>query len=361
MSDRVSCFGERLSSLVVAYALRKQGISARHLDARDVIVTDHNHNHAKPLLIETYTKVRQAISSFPSGCVPVMGGFIGSTQTGVPTTLGRGGSDYTAALVGAAIYAEETQIWTDVDGMLTCDPRVLANGHCLKEISYAEAKQMACFGAKVLHPDTVSPAMRQNVPVSIRNSRNPNTPGTRIVDRPNARLGIVKSIASKRNLCVFRVSPKSQPLSDAFVSSVVNVFTSWGVSVDLVSTSSESVTIVHEETSQPEKISAELNRIGRTTMEPHQALVCLVGEGILEAPRLLLRTWRILNQRNVKASLLETSHLNIAYLVPDDQLLTAMETLHGECFRTLDPNVFSIAPPESEAKLRVQVAAYKSA
>ncbi len=279
MSDRVSSFGERLSSLIVTYALRNQGISARHLDARNVIVTDNNHTHASPLILETYTKVRHAVSSFPSSCVPVLGGFIGATPAGVPTTLGRGGSDYSAALVGAAIYAEEIQIWTDVDGMLTCDPRVLASGHCLKQISYAEAKQMACFGAKVLHPDTVSPAMRQNVPVSIRNSRNPNTRGTRIVDRPNSRPGVVKSIATKRDLCVFRVSPMSQPMNDDFASRVVNVFASCGVSVDLVSISQESVTIVHEATSQIEQIALELNRIGQTAIRATSSLGMSCGRG----------------------------------------------------------------------------------
>ena len=195
MWDRIASFGERLSSLIVTAALTKAGVPARHFDARTLIVTDGHHTAAAPLTIETYAKVRRAIPCPGGKLVPVLGGFIAATEEGTPTTLGRGGSDLTASLIGAAINAEEVEIWTDVDGMLTCDPRIAPCGKCLRSLSYAEAEQMARFGAKVLHPDTVVPARKQRVPVSIRNSHNPLHPGTMIQDYADC-TGRVKSIAS---------------------------------------------------------------------------------------------------------------------------------------------------------------------
>jgi aspartate kinase len=198
--DAVAGFGERLSSLIVAGALEQAGLPVKHMDSRKLIVTDGRHTSAAPLTIETYAKVRRAIPCANRELVPVLGGFIGATEDGTPTTLGRGGSDFTAALIGAAINAREIQIWTDVDGMLTCDPRVVEGGRCLRTITYAEAECMARLGAKVLHPETVAPARKQRVPLSIRNSRNPGHPGTRIVDSVEGVECIVKSIAAQPEL-----------------------------------------------------------------------------------------------------------------------------------------------------------------
>jgi aspartate kinase len=174
LSDAVLSFGELLSSVIVTAGFRQAGIDAVHLDARTAIITDTRHTQAAPLLIETNALLRRRVSNEK---VTVMGGFVGATEDGVTTTLGRGGSDYTAAIVGAALAVDEIQIWTDVDGMLTCDPRVVSRAHCLRSISYAEAEQMAKAGAKVLHPATVIPAVRQGIPIVIRNSRNPGAAG----------------------------------------------------------------------------------------------------------------------------------------------------------------------------------------
>jgi aspartate kinase len=194
-SDMVASFGERLSSVIVTAALVLTGVPAVHLDARQVIVTDENHGQAAPRTVETYAKIRRAVAQQGFSRVVVMGGFIGAAESGVTTTLGRGGSDFTASLVGAALSVDEIQIWTDVDGMLTCDPRILPAGACLETISYEEAEQMAKFGAKVLHPATVQPAMRKRIPIVIRNSRRPGTPGTRIVETSAGPRGVVKCIA----------------------------------------------------------------------------------------------------------------------------------------------------------------------
>ena len=209
LSDAVLSFGERLSSVMVTAGFRQMGIDAVHLDARSSIVTDGKHTQAAPLFIETNALLRRRISRVQ---VTVMGGFIAATEDGVPTTLGRGGSDYTAAIVGAALAADEVQIWTDVDGMLTCDPRVVSGAHCLRSISYAEAEQMAKAGAKVLHPATVLPAIRQRIPIVIRNSRNPGAAGTRIV-RENPCDGTVMSIACRSGIALLQVIPRNTRLA----------------------------------------------------------------------------------------------------------------------------------------------------
>src|SRR5580658_5615381 len=178
--DAISSFGERLSSLIVTNHFQHHGLNAVHLDSRKAIVTDHRHTQAIPLFEETYAKLEAAIPRMTKQQVVVMGGFIASTENGATTTLGRGGSDFTASIVGAGIGAEEIQIWTDVDGMLTADPTIVAGGHRVKTISFAEAAELAYFGAKVLHPATVVPPVEKNIPVLILNSRRPDVAGTRI-------------------------------------------------------------------------------------------------------------------------------------------------------------------------------------
>src|ERR1700693_5250724 len=179
--DAISSFGERLSSLIVTNYFQHHGLNAVHVDSRKVIVTDRRHTQAIPLFDQTYAKLAAAIPPLAKQHVVVMGGFIASTENGVTTTLGRGGSDFTASIVGAGIGAEEIQIWTDVDGMLTADPTVISGAHRVKVISFAEAAEMAYFGAKVLHPATVVPAIDRNIPVLILNSRRPKVDGRRMV------------------------------------------------------------------------------------------------------------------------------------------------------------------------------------
>src|SRR5580658_8519470 len=178
--DEVLSYGERLSSLIVAEAFRHMEIHAAQVDARKLIVTEEQFTHATPLYWDTYARLRRTVALVARDRVVVMGGFIGSTAKGVTTTLGRGGSDLTASLVGAGISADEIQIWTDVDGILTCDPRVLSGGYRLRSVGYEEAAELARLGAKVLHPATVEPAVRQGIPITIRNSRRPELEGTYI-------------------------------------------------------------------------------------------------------------------------------------------------------------------------------------
>jgi aspartate kinase len=192
--DWVASFGERVSSELTAAVLEARGLPAAHVDARRLILTDNQHGCANVAEWETYARMRRVLPRMTEQFVPVMGGFIGATDDGVTTTLGRGGSDLTASLVGVAIQADEIQIWSDVDGILECDPRVYAGGRPLKSISYEEAFELARLGAKVLYPPAVRPAMRQRIPIAIRNSRRPEVEGTRVVAR-QMNIASVKAIA----------------------------------------------------------------------------------------------------------------------------------------------------------------------
>jgi aspartate kinase len=215
--DAISSFGERLSSLIVTNYFQHHGLNAVHVDSRKMIVTDHRHTQAIPLFEETYQKLAAAIPPLAKRQVVVMGGFIASTENGVTTTLGRGGSDFTASIVGAGVGAEEIQIWTDVDGMLTADPTIVASAHRVKVISFTEAAELAYFGAKVLHPATVMPAIDGNIPVLILNSRRPQLEGTRIQSATVLSRNVVKSIACKGKVLVLNIRSTRMFMAHGFM------------------------------------------------------------------------------------------------------------------------------------------------
>src|SRR5262249_29875544 len=242
--------GERLSSYIVSLAFRHFGMETAHVDSRRVIITDHRHTQAAPQFAETYSRLAKTIPPLFEKQVVVMGGFIGSTGDGVTTTLGRGGSDFSASIVGAGIGAEEIQIWTDVDGMLTADPTILAGGHRVKSISFAEAAELAYFGAKVLHPATVVPAIEKNIPVLILNSRRPDVPGTRITSDPVHCENAVKSIACKRRITTINIHSTRMFMAHGFLRRIFEVFDRNETAVDMVATSEVSVSLTIDNTSK---------------------------------------------------------------------------------------------------------------
>jgi aspartate kinase len=339
--DLISSYGERLSSRIVAAAFGRMGMDAVHVDAREVIVTDRRHTAAAPLYARSYGKLAARVRPLAeAGKVVVMGGFIGSTQDGFTTTLGRGGSDFSASIVGAGIGAEEIQIWTDVDGMLTCDPRILPGGHRVKLISFAEAAELAYFGAKVLHPATVVPAVEKNIPVRILNSRNPENEGTRIVAEAVPCGNVVKSIACKRNIVVVNIQSLRMLMAHGFLKRIFDVFDRFETPVDMVTTSEVSVSLTIDNTTHLEAICTELRRIAEVTVEETSSLICLVGDNIRETPGLGARVFGALKGINVRMIAQGASLLNLSLVVADGDLQAAVAALHGELFATLDEEVF---------------------
>jgi len=347
--DAISSYGERLSSYIVTLAFRHFGMKAEHVDSRDVVITDRRHTQAAPNFPETYARLAKTLPRIAQHSVVVMGGFIGSTADGVTTTLGRGGSDYTASIVGAGVDAEEIQIWTDVDGMLTADPTILPGGHRVKVISFAEAAELAYFGAKVLHPATVVPAIEKNIPVLILNSRRPEVPGTRITSDSVPCENVVKSIACKRKITTVNIHSTRMLMAHGFLRRIFEIFDRYETPVDMVSTSEVSVSLTIDNTSNIDLILGELRQFSEAAVEHDSVIVCLVGENIRHTPGVARRVFNALDGINIRMISQGASLLNISFVLAETDLARAVSLLHGEFFSTLDEKVFERKEPAHAA------------
>jgi aspartate kinase len=338
--DAISSYGERLSSALVALAFRKFGMDSVHFDSREAVVTDGRHTQAAPIYSLTYARLAAAVRPLAQEKIVVMGGFIGSTEAGVTTTLGRGGSDFSASIVGAGIGAEEIQIWTDVDGMLTADPTILPGGHRVKSISFAEAAELAYFGAKVLHPATVVPAIEKSIPVLILNSRRPDTPGTRISAEAVPCPNVIKSIACKRKITVVNIHSTRMLMAHGFLRRIFEVFDRHLTPVDVVSTSEVSVSLTIDNTTRLAEICQELGQFSEVDTEENRAIICIVGDNIRYTPGVAGRAFRAVDSVNIRMISQGASRLNLTFVVAERDLTRAVEMLHTEFFRELDPAVF---------------------
>jgi aspartate kinase len=339
-TDAISSYGERISSLIVTTVFVRLGLRAVHLDSRKVIVTDHRHTQAVPMFHETNARLASTIPPLSKDRVVVMGGFIASTEDGVTTTLGRGGSDYTAAIVGAGIGADEIQIWTDVDGMLTADPTILAGGYRVKTCSFAEAAELAYFGAKVLHPATVLPAIEKNIPVRILNSRRPEVGGTLIVAEAPPCADPIRSIACKRNITLVNIVSTRMLMAHGFLRRIFEIFDRFETPVDMLATSEVSVSLTIDNTSALPAIRTELESFADVSIEDNQSIVCLVGDNIRHTPGVSARVFRALNDINIRMISQGASLLNISLVVAAADLRRAVESLHREFFTNPDPTAF---------------------
>ncbi|MCC6591485.1 MAG: lysine-sensitive aspartokinase 3 [Bryobacterales bacterium] len=342
--DAISAFGERISSLIVAEAFRRNGLDAVHADSREYIVTDERHTQAAPLYPETYDRLKTKLAPIASRQIVVMGGFIGSTRAGVTTTLGRGGSDFSASIIGAGVDAEEIQIWTDVDGMLTCDPRILPVGHRVRVISFSEAAELAYFGAKVLHPSTVLPAIDKNIPVLILNSRRPEVEGTRIVSQAVPAKNVFKSIACKLNITLVHIKSTRMLMAHGYLRRIFEVFDRYQTSVDLLATSEISVSLTVDTTQYIDKIIQDLSEYAEVTVEEGSAIICLVGENIGMTPGIAGRVFASIKDVNVRMISQGASNLNLSFVVDGGDLRKAVAALHDEFFSDPDAQVFERKP-----------------
>src|SRR5579884_112421 len=340
--DAISSFGERLSSLIVTNHFQHHGMRAVHVDARKVIVTDRRHTQAQPLYDQTYARLAETIPPLAKDRVVVMGGFIGSTEDGVASTLGRGGSDFTASIVGAGIGAEEIQIWTDVDGMLTCDPTILPGGHRVKVISFEEAAELAYFGAKVLHPATVVPAVEKDIPVLILNSRNPDNPGTRIIADAVPSSNPIKSIACKKKIVVLNIRSTRMFMAHGFLRRIFEVFDRHEVPVDMISTSEVSVSLTVDSADRLPPILEELREFSEVRVDENQSIICVVGQIIRDMPGVAARLFKAVSPVNVRMVSQGASALNFGMVVAGEDLPEAVKRIHAEFFSELDPAVFDV-------------------
>jgi aspartate kinase len=329
--DAIAAFGEQLSSHLVAAFFKLRGLPAEHVEARDIFITDSNFMTAEPQTDAIAEGARDLVQPLiQDGKVPVMGGFIGRTTDGVTTTLGRGGSDYSASLLGAALHADAIEIWTDVDGMLTADPRVVKGSKLIEQIRFDEASELATFGAKVLHPNTIAPAVRLGIPVYIYNSRNPNGKGTRITfDAPRR---AVSAIAGKSGITLVKVTAPKMLFARGFLRRVFEIFERNGISVDVVATSEVSVSVTVDDPSGLESLVVDLSQLGDVAVERDRAIVAVVGAAISEDSGSMGRAIGALDGIKVHMMSLSATGINLTVIVDGEQLNPAIERLHNAFF-----------------------------
>jgi aspartate kinase len=331
--DAVLAYGEMLSSELLAELLNQRGTNARHVDARRCILTDDDYTCALPLIPETLFVAHDMLSPITeNGLVPVLGGFIASTADGVTTTLGRGGSDYTAALIGAALPADEIQIWTDVTGVLTADPRVVREAQTVERLSYAEASELAYFGAKVLHPKTIQPAIEGRIPVRICNSRAPEQIGTLVGPQTETTDRTIKAIAHKGGVTTVQITSARMLGAYGFLRALFEVFERHKTVVDVVATSEVSVSLSLDDASALPLIVAELEQLGTVRVEKGCAIVCVVGEGLRGTPGIAARVFSAVSNINVTLISQGASSINFTFAVEEEHVAEAVKRLHAEFF-----------------------------
>jgi len=329
--DQLLGVGESLSSKLVHAALRSVGLDAVLVDARQCIVTDAAHTRATPLWDDTNEHLQAVIGPLlRSGQTPVMGGFVGATRDGMPTTLGRGGSDFSASIVGAGLHATRIEIWTDVDGIMTTDPALCPDARRVARMSFDEAAELAYFGAKVLHPATLVPAMRSNVPVWVLNSRNPDCAGTEIVAHCETD-GRAKAVTMKPGVAIVDIEPVRW-FAPELLREVFDVFERHQHSLELLSASRGSLALLVSSVTGLPSIAEELKGLANVRWENHKALVCLVGEQIRRRPELASQAFRAIGDIDVRMICQGASERNISFLVDESRAVEAVQRLHRSFF-----------------------------
>jgi aspartate kinase len=343
ITDLIASYGERVSSHIVTAAFREQGIHAAHVDAREVILTDSQFQKAIPqdALIEKRSQ-EKLLPLLAQGQVPVMGGFIAANEAGITTTLGRGGSDFTAALIGGALQAEAIEIWTDVDGIMSADPRVCPDALRVKVISFEEAAELAYFGAKVLHPATILPAVKKNIPVLVLNSRNASCEGTRIISLPPHCKSPFKSIAVKKKLSIIDVVAGRMLMTHGYMKEIFTVFDKHQCPVDMVSTSEVSVSLTVDSNDKLPVIAADLGQLADVKYEGRKALVCLVGDDIRGHSGMAAQVFNAIRHINIRMISQGASEINMSFMIDEDDADEAVRSLHAAFFQDPDPEIFDV-------------------
>ncbi len=340
--DVVSGLGEQMAAPLLAAVFRSHGIPAEAVDAREIVVTDDTFGSANPILEETCERVHQRLLPLiEAGTIPVVTGFIGATRQGVTTTLGRGGSDYSAAILGACLDADEVQIWTDVNGILTADPRIVPNACTLPELSYIEAAELAYFGAKVLHPKTIRPAVERNIPIRVLNTFDPDGPNTRIVKEPRPTALTVKAITAIRDLALVTVEGRGMMGVPGIAARTFSAVARTGVSVLMISqaSSEQSICFVIPAADVPkvleslnEEMERELRRgfIDRIWSLDDIVIIAVVGAAMRGTPGIAARVFGALGEAgiNVIAIAQGSSEANISLVVAVDRADEAVRRIH---------------------------------
>src|SRR5215469_11991058 len=349
-SDYLLSFGELISSTIVADAFALRHLNAAWVDSRECLVTDRTYTRAVPQMTATRELTNKKIRPLLSKRrIPVMGGFIAATAEGVTTTLGRGGSDYSAAIIGAALDADSIEIWTDVEGMMTTDPRLCPTARTIKQISFNEAAELAYFGAKVLHPATLLPAIHQNIPVYVLNSRNIKSTGTEIIAQAPPSRDVFRAITAKKAISIVNVVASRGVMVHGFLRSVFEALDRHAASVDIVAISEVSLSFTIETKRLPQALLNDLEQTADVTCENDQAIICLVGEDIHGKPGIAASVFNTVAEANVNIRMISqgASEINISFVVSESDVPKAVRHLHEHFF----PTAGDEQRPASHAKI----------
>jgi aspartate kinase len=336
VQDHLLGFGERFSSKLVAAALSQAGVDAAHVDARQCIITDARHGQANPLWDVTNQRIQdELIPLLEAARVPVLGGFIASTVEGAPSSLGRGGSDFSAAIVGAALGASRIEIWTDVDGVMTTDPKLCPEARVIRKLSFDDAAELANCGAKVLHPATLVPVIGENIPVYVLNSRSPECEGTEIVARTKS-TGAISAITAKREVVTVEVELQRE-VDSAVWQAVFQTFDRHACPVEVMSASLGRISFIVGSAAALPAIAADLQDRADMRWQNHQALVSLVGENVRRQPDVASRAFAAVSDMDVRVAFQGASDRAISFLVDESKVEESVRRLHRVFFPPKEP------------------------
>ena len=308
---------------------KERGYKADFVDSRSFVRTDDRFMQAAPDMKAIKKLAKQKVKP-KAGKIVVCQGFIGSTADGVTTTLGRGGSDYSATIIGSALGAEAVEIWTDVDGIMTTDPRLIPAAMSLAEITYNEAAELAYFGAKVVHPSTIQPAVDLHIPVWVKNTKNPKHAGTVILSDAGGQ-GL-RAIAAKKGITLINVVSSRMLNAYGFLNRIFGLFEKYKTPVDLIATSEVSVTMSVENTAHLKDIVKDLEEFAEVEINKNRAIICLVGKNVWEDGNFFVRVFSALKSVPIRMISLGASHINLSLVVPEENSDEAVKLLHREFF-----------------------------
>jgi aspartate kinase len=331
--DKIVAIGEKLSSVLFSYTMRLKTLPGVHIDSEEVVVTDENFCEASPLMPETTdAAARVLLPELERNHIPVMGGFIGRSTNGATTTLGRGGSDYSAAIIGAAIHAEEIQIWTDVNGMMTCDPRLVKSAKSIELISYEEAAELAYFGAKVLHPKTITPAVELQIPIRVLNTHSPESSGTLITRDGAAGANGARAIALKRGVSIVHMISNKMLGAHGFLARIFEVFSRHGVSVDLIATSEVSVSVTIDDDYKLPHLMVDLEDIADVRVMRNQTIIAIVGRQLLAQSSIVTRALTAVDGQAISMISYGLSGLNLSVVLNGVDPDETVRSIHRALF-----------------------------
>ena len=330
--DYVVSFGERFSTRIIAAFFNKAGVPAEQHDAFDIgLLTNDEFGGAQPLP-EADAEIKRHISKMTK--LPIITGYVGKTKNGDITTLGRNGSDYSATIIGAAIDAQEIEIWSDVDGIMTADPRLAPTAKAIDSLTFAEASELAYYGGKVLHPATITPAVRKRIPVRCLNTFKPDHPGTPIMAEAKSAQKGPKSIAHNLHNLILTISTPRMLQGHGFLAKIFDIFARHKISIDMVSTSEISVSVTLDSNRNLEAAVADLKAFADVTVEKDKAIICVVGEGLGSTPGIAADTFQALKEAGVNVLMISqgASKISIGFVIDDADCPKAVQALHRKFY-----------------------------